>query len=459
MANTYVRLAYDPTAKNPNNLIGSEPHTLKAISGFPYKIITMDNGGFYTQSVRVYDSNYDRLTLNTDYILTYRYVKASAAVGITICSDIVFLNEEMSGQVYVTAQMVGGDVAYSLTAIADYIDWFKQQPTGYIPKEYDFSGNEPVWQPGELEQARWELDTYQPFNNEIYEFGRATRGDTESYEQEFRDKVDVEYQKFLDQFTNQLTAHIEDKDNPHVDIKSQVNLGQVENYPLATEAEAIQAESNTLYVTPYTTWKSLGINALTPLYDHTGIINKNPHRLTPLQLDSPTKTVVQTVLDAKYGRHETVADTSYLWDNNAPYSYNDYYAYARSNIPADNFVRGPGNTAIDPRRIATGTPNARTANQAGAWVSWDSIIAANVGQASPQILVISGPGNFGQYASADAGHTAAVSQSWAYTAPIGSMIFYKNDAFYYWGVGNGVVYNGYVQVNASYKSAAGWIKM
>lgn len=459
MSNTYVRLSYDATGKNPDNLIGSEPHTLKSISGFPYKIITMDNGGFYARSVRVYDTQYNRLILNTDYILTYRYVKAGEAVGLIICSDIVFLDKERVGEVYVTAQMVGSDVAFSLTAITDYIEWWKTQPAGYVPSEFDYAGNEPIWLPGELDKARWELDTFQPFNNEIYAFGRATRGDTGTYEQDFRDKVDAEYQRFLDMFTNRLTAHIDDLDNPHNDNKAQQGLDQVANYKLASSAEALQGTRNDLYLTPSLSWAEIDLHAVQPTNAH--INNKaNPHRLTPAQIDSPVKTVVQQLLDGKYLRHETVADSSNLSDGVTNYTYAGFLNYARKDIPAGNFVKDGPNGYLSPLRLGRGVPSAKTALLGdGSWVSWDSILATKAGNASPQIITVSGPGSAGQFASQDAGHNMAVSQTWAYTAPVGSMIFYKNDIAMWWGVGNGVSYNSYIQVNASYKSAAGWIKM
>lgn len=458
MSNIYVRLSYDPTGKNPDNLIGSEVHTLKVITGFPYKIITMNNGGFYAKSIRVYDAKYNRLTLNVDYILTYRYVNAGNAVGMIICSDIVFLDEDRTGEVFVTAQMVGGDIAYSLTAIADYVAWWKTQPAGYIPSEFDYAGNEPIWKPGELEQARWELDTFQPFNNEIYTLGRTVRADTGTYEQEFRDKVDAEYKRFQDMFTNRLTVHVDDKDNPHEDNQAQLGLDQVANYALATIVEAKAALSNELYLTPALAWQSIETHAYDPMMTH---INDegNPHRLRPDQIDAPVKSVVRSIVDSKYYKDETVVDSSNLRDINVDYTYAGFLNYARANIPALHFVKDGPNGYMPPLRLGRGVPNERSALVGDTWVSWDSLISANAGEASPQILVISGPGSAGQFANQDAGHNMAVSQTWAYTAPVGSMIFYKSEIYMYWGVGNGVIYNGYTQVNASYKSAAGWIKM
>lgn len=47
-----------------------------------------------------------------------------------------------------------------------------------------------------------------------------------------------------------LTNHINNKENPHAVTKSQVGLGSVENYGMATEAEAKAGTSNSKYMTP-----------------------------------------------------------------------------------------------------------------------------------------------------------------------------------------------------------------
>lgn len=54
-----------------------------------------------------------------------------------------------------------------------------------------------------------------------------------------------------------LNNHIADKNNPHNTTKAQVGLNQVENYRIATEAEAIAGGVNTAYMTPYLVMRSI----------------------------------------------------------------------------------------------------------------------------------------------------------------------------------------------------------
>lgn len=59
-------------------------------------------------------------------------------------------------------------------------------------------------------------------------------------------KIDTDVKSVLDALTN----HKNDKENPHEVTKSQVGLGSVQNYGVATAAEAKAGTSNNKYVTP-----------------------------------------------------------------------------------------------------------------------------------------------------------------------------------------------------------------
>lgn len=454
MSNNNVRLPYDPTGRNPDNLVGSEPHVLKPIAGFPYKIVTMIHGGFYSRSLRVYDANYQKLILGTDYIVTYRFANLSQRLGLNVCAAIVFLDPARVGKIYASAQMVGGDLAYSFTVVTDYVDWFKQQPAGYVPTTDDFNGNEPIWAPGELDKERWRLDTYEPFNNEIYMLGRANMAETGPHEQDFREKVTKDYNDFLDMFNDRLERHIRDTANPHVDAKSDVGLGLVENYKLATILEARAGSSNSAYLTPYLSWLTVDEFALKPLNAH--IADKaNPHKTTPATIDAPTKATVQGNLDNKYLLREQVRDTNAFSDGTSDYSYSAYYQLARTKIPAANFAVGGANGYINPRRIGRGNPSANTILRSdGYWVTWESLIIERGSSASPSLMVVGT-----NYSSQNAAHAAAISLPWAYSAPVGSMIFYTYLMSLLWGSGNGSWVSNSYPVGASYKSASGWIAM
>lgn len=454
MANIYVRLSYDPSGRDPDNLISGEPHDLQSISGFPFKIVTMVNGGFYSRSLRVYNADYEKLSPGIDYIYTYRFANLSDKLGLEVAADIVFLDPARTGKIYLSAQMVGGDLAFSLTAVEDYISWFSQQPVGYIPREMDYAGNEPIWKPGELDKERWKLDTFQPFNNEIYQMGRAIQGQTGPYEQDFRENVTKDYNDFLDLFTDRLERHIRDEANPHEDVKGDVGLNLVENYVLATEQSARAGMANNEYLSPLLSWATVDQFALIPLNKHIAD-ETNPHRTTPEKIDSPIKTVVDATAATKYFRNEQVADTDYFSNGVDSYAYNEYFKLARRDIPADNFVSGGANGYLDPRRLGRGTPAANTAlNGDGQWVTWDSIIIQQGAPPSPTIY--SAGSGWGSPSSA---HYWLTRQPWAFSAPTGSVCFYRVPTVYTWGYGNGGASGQINVIHGSYKTATGWIQM
>lgn len=80
-----------------------------------------------------------------------------------------------------------------------------------------------------------------------------------------------------------VNQHIADKENPHDVTKVQVGLGNVANYDVADEATAREGLSDSHYLTPYTL--SVGIDTLVgdALSSHTGNFN-NPHKVTKEQL-------------------------------------------------------------------------------------------------------------------------------------------------------------------------------
>lgn len=451
--NIKVRLSYDPTGRDPNNLVGSEPHTLSATVGIPYKIITMDHGGFYTRTLRVYDSTYKQLVVGQDYIYTYKHAVLSQQLGLNICSAIVFLDKTRTGKVYVTAQMVGGDNAFSLSVIADYVAFYKTKPTTYVPVNDDYVGTEPQWEPGELDKERWRLDTYQPFNNEIYAMARANAGASGDYEQDFRDQVKADYNAFLDRFNDRLERHITDTANPHKDTKKHIGLDLVNNFAVATPTEAQTGTANNLYLTPEISWGVVQKLALDPLNLHIGNQN-NPHRTTPATINAPTKTVVDQRASEKYGRNDRVANANLFSDGGTSYTYSQFVQATRYQIPAGNFAAGGANGYLDPYRYANGIPSIDAVFRGdGQWVTWEAITQDQGSGSMPDVLIM------GAATSPEVGHALAISQPWANTAAVGSMIFYTVYETYVWGAGNGTFTNHFTVIYASFKTANGWIRV
>lgn len=457
MNDVIVQLPLDRTGRSPNNLIGSEEHPLVVTQGFPYKIITLEHGGFYVKGLRVYDAQYNKLDPNTDYIVTYVYKNASESTGLDICGAIVFLDPQRTGKVFVSAQMVGGDLCYSFTVIEDYVKFFNTKPAGYVPTWMDYVGNEPLWKPGELEKERWHLDTYQPFNNEIEKIAVTVEGGDGTEEDNVRAKIDTDYREFMARFNDRLDRHIADKSNPHVDTKNNrlIALSQLENYAVATEAEAVVGESNALYMTPYLTSLSLDEWALKPLNQH--INNKNnPHRVTIDQTGSTSYKTVLDLADTKYERNEQVANANYASWNDQLWTYDQLYINFRKDIPAQNFSAKTdlGLNYLNPSRIGrspSGTKKVLMSN--GIWTDFNALTATYVTSSAPTILIIQNVANMSQ-AQANA-QISLHPQAW--TAPVGSLAYYTLTYQVWWGMGNGASLLTFYPVYGSIKTDSGWI--
>ncbi|ARV76836.1 virion structural protein [Pseudomonas phage Phabio] len=455
MSDVIVQLPLDRTGRSPDNLISGEEHTLEVTPGFPYRIITLEHGGFYVKGLRVYDANYKQLKANTDYIVTYVYKNASESTGLDICGAIVFLDQQRTGTVFTSAQMVGGDLCYSFTVVEDYVKYFKSQPINYIPFWMDYVGNEPLWKPGELAQERWHLDTYQPFNNAVEELTVTVEGGDGTEEDELRKKIDEDYKKFLELFNDRLDLHIQDMSNPHVDVKSHqaIGLNLLENYRVATEAEAIEAVKNDVYLTPYLSGLTMDEWALKPLRLHIARTD-NPHNVTIEQTGSNTKLQVNQLAESKYGVEETVANATYGWWNDQEWSYERLYEYIRRDIPAQNFSVGGQNGYMNPLRLGYGQPSDKKvllSNQV--WTDFDSLTTTFVDTVSPQINVLDAK----IFANQTEAHNLVLVQPWAWTVPTGSMAFYRCNYSAWWGLGNGATVYTWAMTYCSIKTDAGWV--
>ena len=85
------------------------------------------------------------------------------------------------------------------------------------------------------------------------------------------------------QSTGELSAHISDVDNPHQVNKEQVGLALVENFPIASQSEAILGTANNRYMTPLSTRQMFDSLIGTQLTNHINAID-NPHQTTKSQV-------------------------------------------------------------------------------------------------------------------------------------------------------------------------------
>lgn len=112
-----------------------------------------------------------------------------------------------------------------------------------------------------------------------------------------------------------MNNHISDIGNPHRVNKTQVGLGNVQNYGVATAEQAVTGTSDSLYITPITLRAAIEEVALATYRDHTNDGN-NPHGVNKSQVglgnvdNFPTATVEEAVTGTASNRFMTPATTS-----------------------------------------------------------------------------------------------------------------------------------------------------
>lgn len=151
------KLDLDITGTNVNNLIKDEPHTL---SNRPSRSIAPRLGPFFGESLIVMDGS-TKLNRGEDYQIVELHQEATLRYGKEISSVILIINRNVSSEVTITYQSLGGHYCYDDSAIANMyesvisdnrpVDWTNvfNKPTEFNPTIHrhlldDVYGFEPV---------------------------------------------------------------------------------------------------------------------------------------------------------------------------------------------------------------------------------------------------------------------------------------------------------------------------
>lgn len=112
-----------------------------------------------------------------------------------------------------------------------------------------------------------------------------------------------------------VDAHANLTNNPHSVTKSQVGLGSVQNYGIATQSQAEEGTSSTKYMTPLRTKQAIdALQAVKSVAGKTGTVTltKGDVGLSNVDntsdMDKPISTAVQTALDGKVDNSRVLTD-------------------------------------------------------------------------------------------------------------------------------------------------------
>lgn len=278
---TLYRFPLDPTGVNTSNRVVNEPHTLvnRVVRAFaPYY------GAYFTESLIIRDVSTGLTLTSSQYKTVELYEFPTGRYGKEICGVIMIVDASVSNNVEITYQALGGEYSNNSDAIISMINSLDldNRPVNWP----DLIGKPPGFEPAAHYHDIGDVYGFEYITHAIERLRTAIlAGDGASHD-ELRRYID-DWAALLTSSGNnslsELRAHTSSTLNPHSTTKSQVGLSNVENYALATVAEAQAGTASNKYMTPALTAAAITKIAGDALTVHTSRVD-NPHSTTKAQV-------------------------------------------------------------------------------------------------------------------------------------------------------------------------------
>ncbi len=277
---TYI-YPLDLTGRSPNNLVANEPHTLGATGN---RAFVMNNGPFFVKSLVVKNALTGQVLVPNDQYKPLQLMPDLTALsGLNVCA-VIWVTDPSVTQVTVTAQVVGGDASGYNEGIMRLIESLELDNRSIYWGQ--IVGKPEFYPPARHLHDIGDVYGFEYLVAAIYTVRDAVLiGDAAAHREimDYIDGVRAELRGDLDAMDNRLTQHINRVDNPHNTTKAQVGLSAVQNYGIASEAEARAGTSNTVYLTPLRAAQLVDALIGTAISDHANNTN-NPHNVTKTQV-------------------------------------------------------------------------------------------------------------------------------------------------------------------------------
>jgi hypothetical protein len=265
-------------------------HDMSALYDLDYRCVVLDHGYFYTDDLYIIDEAGRELKETTDYQLVGFNTDVVGKTAKTVVSVIVITNKKVASKIYVDAQMVGGgyekvgpaidQMAMGLLNNTRKVHWNNIKDK---PDRYPAGGHmHPLW------ELYGFTPTVTVLKRMSVAFGKKVQQVLDAIYKDFDTQMKT-IEGELDVVEARLTAHIADTANPHKDSKNNIGLANVFNAPTATltQARLTNGDLMQVYATPWSIGQALDANFTPVLQEH--IANKNnPHRNTTTQLNMYT---------------------------------------------------------------------------------------------------------------------------------------------------------------------------
>lgn len=323
MSSPQIVYPLDLTGTASSNLITGEVHDLSGLPATQNRAFVLNYGPFFTDGLVVTNLATGQPlkaasigSTGGQYVATQLFVDATLRTGKDICAVIVITDLTLPAglQVSVTAQMLGGDYSASVDAIQQLINGLSlgSQPVawaGILGKPVLFPPAPHLHDLGDVYGFEYMVAALERIVQAIY------IGDTAQLNAiyQYIDHEVAGLQTNISTVAQNLTIHESNYSNPHQVTATQVGLGNVQNYPLATTAQAQAGAVTTAYMTPALTAAAIAAQVGNAFQAHISNYS-NPHQVTAAQvgLGSVPNYPLATVPQAQAGTNNTALMTPYL---------------------------------------------------------------------------------------------------------------------------------------------------
>jgi hypothetical protein len=241
----------DLTGLLPGNAIVDERQTLTPANGVRHQLLIPLFAPYFGTSLVVHyyavDGTRALAAKGVDYVSVMKQSQLSSLTDSDIFSGVLILNPQIRGTVFLNYQTLGGGFGVDRRTIMEDL--------ALLSHRDKFAGwNAITGKPVFFPVADHPLDIqkhavgFTPLVNAL-------------------EAVRASFVTFAESDVVALNAHTANNNNPHAVTKAQVGLPNVQNYALASDAEAISGLSAQRYLTPHTA--SVGIDTHMPVAQDT----------------------------------------------------------------------------------------------------------------------------------------------------------------------------------------------
>lgn len=286
-----VNYAFDPTGVLPANLVTNEQHALNLVNSPTYRWIVPRYAPYFADSLVVtlkqVDGSVKTLVPNVDYYTSHWFISASRACAKPVWGSITILDNTLTGILGLQYQTIGGNWVLSDTDLANFL---ANQLANPRTVSWESIVNLPTAFP--VINHQWDLVDMVGASDLV----KALK--------------DIEA-RLRDTTTGGLADHLTDHANPHQTNATQVGLGNVKNYGIATTTQAVDGSNATSYITPSTLVYAINALVRQDFNTHLGDF-ANPHKVSAAQVGAYTTTQTDQLLNVKLDKTAQAADSALL---------------------------------------------------------------------------------------------------------------------------------------------------